>query len=76
MTANNILFGLGLLASILLTVAGIADQFTPPWNELASLGGAIGAGINGFLMTRPRKEWSDEKREQQTGVFKRPDPKE
>lgn len=71
----NALWWLGLIASVAVAVAAVADKFSPPWNEIAVLVGVAGAAINGYLLQRPRKEWTEAKREEHresTGIFKLP----
>lgn len=55
----NILWWLGMAASIGVSVAAVADKFSPPWNEILSLVGVVGAAVNGYLLQRPRKEWTE-----------------
>lgn len=66
MNPNHAWF-LGLFASIVVAVAGQADQFPHPYDHIFSLGGIIGTAISGYMTQRPRREWTEAERQARTG---------
>lgn len=61
--SKNVLFILGMFASIAVAIAAQAKDFPPPWDKILSLGGLAGTAVSGFLAQRPRDEWTPEKRQ-------------
>ena len=75
----NVKFWIGMVASILVAVAGMAPQIDPPYDKILTLAGLVGTAINGVLIQRGREEWDYERREAERdrlAGFKRPDPPE
>lgn len=58
----NMVWIIGLIASVLAAVAGIAETFPAPWDRVLALLGVIGTAITGYMAQRPREAWSEEKR--------------
>ena len=61
MTANKA-WVIGLVASVLAALAGIAETFPAPWDRVLALLGVIGTAVTGYMAQRPREAWSDDKR--------------
>jgi hypothetical protein len=59
----NVKFWIGMFASILVAVAGMATQIDPPWDKALALAGLVGTAINGVLIQRGRDEWDFQRRE-------------
>jgi hypothetical protein len=62
--SKNVLFLLGMCASIAVAIAPNAKEFDHPWDHILSLGGLAGTAITGYLSQKPRREWSDERRQE------------
>jgi hypothetical protein len=62
--SKNALFLLGMVASIAVAIAGDAKNADPPWDRILSLSGLAGTAITGYLAQKPRREWTDERRQE------------
>jgi hypothetical protein len=49
---SNALFWVGLIACVLVAVAAQAHTLPEPWSHLVSIGGTVGAAVNGYLIRR------------------------
>jgi hypothetical protein len=50
---GNSAWWVGLAACILVAIAAQSHALPEPWNHVFSIGGAVGAAINGYLIRRP-----------------------
>jgi hypothetical protein len=51
--SKNVVCWLSLIASIIIAIGGVANQFPAGWGPYASILGAVGAGISGWLADSP-----------------------
>jgi hypothetical protein len=49
---QNGLFWVGLVSCVLVAVAAQAHTLPEPWSHIVSIGGTVGAAINGYLIRR------------------------
>jgi hypothetical protein len=60
---NNARWIMGLVASVLVALAGQADKMPHPWDNILSVGGIIATAVTGYMVQRPRDEWTPEQRQ-------------
>jgi hypothetical protein len=48
-------FWAGMVASILVAIAGQAEVLPEPWRHYASIGGIVGTAVTGYMLQSPRQ---------------------
>jgi hypothetical protein len=49
-------FWAGMVASILVAIAGQAEVLPEPWRHYASIGGIVGTAVTGYMLRSPRQD--------------------
>jgi high-affinity nickel permease len=50
---SNVKWWAGMVACVLIALAGQADAMPEPWNHVFSIGGVIGTAVSGYMI-RPQ----------------------
>jgi hypothetical protein len=50
---KNLLYIIGMFASVCVAVVGQAEVFPEPYRHYVSIAGIVGTAVNGYLATHP-----------------------
>ena len=65
---TNLAWFLGLLAFVGTACASQVASFPEPWRPWIAIGGVIGTAVSGYMMQRPRREWTEYERAVKTAA--------